>query len=188
MAVVLLAAGVLVAALISHVTTGDNPTAHPSTSSGTAHILQPVPSQPRSSNPTEGSTPTIPPEPESPQIVPAVPESPQDIQEQPQQAIVDYYALMPENLSAGWERLTANYQQSHAGGFADYQNFWNAVHRVTVVDVSPTQDGSVDATIDYIFKDGRVVEERASYRLVTQDGLWKIDSSTVQSSYPKQGG
>jgi serine/threonine protein kinase len=228
MAVVLLAAGVLVAALISHVTTGDNPTAHPSTSSGTAHILQPVPSQPRSSNPTEGSTPTIPPEPESPQIVPAapespqivpaepespqivpavpespqivpavpespqivpaVPESPQDIQEQPQQAIVDYYALMPENLSAGWERLTANYQQSHAGGFADYQNFWNAVHRVTVVDVSPTQDGSVGATIDYIFKDGRVVEERASYRLVTQDGLWKIDSSTVQSSYPKQGG
>jgi eukaryotic-like serine/threonine-protein kinase len=94
---------------------------------------------------------------------------------------------MPESLSAGWKRLTANYQQSHAGGFADYQNFWNAVQRVTVVNVSATQDGAVDATIDYVFKDGRVVEERTSYRLVAQDGLWKIDSSTVQSSYPKQG-
>lgn len=40
---------------------------------------------------------------------------------------------------------------------------------------------------DYIFKDGRVIEERTSYRLVAQDGLWKIDSSTVQSSHPKHG-
>ena len=44
----------------------------------------------------------------------------------------------------------------------------------------------MDATIDYIFKDGRVVEERTNYRLVTEDGLRKIDSSTVQSSYTKQ--
>jgi serine/threonine protein kinase len=188
MAVVLLAAGVLVIALISHATTtGDTPTAHPSTSGGAAQSLQPVPSQPRSSGPAEGVTPIVPVKPESPQIVSAEPESPQDTQERPQQAIVDYYALMPESLSAGWKRLTANYQQSHAGGFADYQNFWNAVQRVTVVNVSATQDGAVDATIDYVFKDGRVVEERTSYRLVAQDGLWKIDSSTVQSSYPKQG-
>jgi eukaryotic-like serine/threonine-protein kinase len=94
---------------------------------------------------------------------------------------------MPENLSAGWQRLTTSYQQNHTGGFTSYQNFWNAIQRVTVVDVSATQDGAVDATIDYIFKNGRVVEERTSYRLITEDGLWKINSSTVQSSYPKQG-
>jgi serine/threonine protein kinase len=199
MAVVLLAAGVLLAALISHATsTGDNRTAQPSIFGGSSQRLQPVPSEPKASSPTEEITPIVPtvPEspqnipavPESPQIVPAVPESPQDTQEQPQQAITDYYALMPENLSAGWQRLTATYQQNHTGGFTSYQNFWNAIQRVTVVDASATQDGAVDATIDYVFKDGRVVEERTSYRLVTEDGLWKIDSSTVQSSYPKQGG
>jgi eukaryotic-like serine/threonine-protein kinase len=174
-AVSLLTFGVLVAVLIT--TTGDHPTAHPSTSSGSAQTVQPLPSQPRPSSPTQGTSP----------ISPAVPENPQETQEQPQQAVTDYYALMPDNLPAGWERLTANYQQNHAGGFTGYQNFWNAVQRVMVVDISATQNGAVDATIDYVFKDGRVIEERTNYRLVAQDGLWKIDSSTVQNSYTKQG-
>jgi serine/threonine protein kinase len=177
MAIVLFAAGVLVAALISNTTTGDDPIAPPRISGGSTQSRQAIPTQPRSSNPTLAITP----------IAPAVPESPQDIQEQPQQAITDYYALMPGNLSAGWKRLTISYQQNHAGGFTDYQNFWNSVQRVTVIDVSVTQDDAVDATIDYVFKNGRVVEERTSYRLVAEDGLWKIDKSTVQSSYPKQG-
>ena len=51
--------------------------------------------------------------------------------------------------------------------------------------VSATQGGVVDATIDYFFKDGRVIEEQTSYQLITQNGLWKIDSSTVSSSQTK---
>jgi eukaryotic-like serine/threonine-protein kinase len=94
---------------------------------------------------------------------------------------------MPENLSAAWKRLTANYQQNHAGGFTGYQNFWNPVQRVTVFGVSAKQGGTVDATIDYFFKDGRVIEEQTSYGLLAEDGLWKIDSSTVRSSQTKQG-
>jgi hypothetical protein len=43
----------------------------------------------------------------------------------------------------------------------------------------------VDATIDYSFKDGRVIEERTTYGLVAQDGLWKIATSTVSSSQTK---
>jgi serine/threonine protein kinase len=176
MVLVLLVGGVLVAALINHGTTGSNPSAHPSTSGSSAQSSQPFSSPPRPSNPTQQTTP----------IVPTVPENPPDTQEQPQQAITDYYALMPQNLPAGWKRLTANYQQNHAGGFPGYQSFWNTVQRVVVVDISANQNNSVDATIDYIFKDGRVVEERTNYRLVTEDGLRKIDSSTVQSSYTKQ--
>jgi hypothetical protein len=93
--------------------------------------------------------------------------------------------LVPGNLPAAWDRLTAIYQQSHAGGFTGYQNFWNAVQQVTVFDVSATPGDRVDATIDYFFKDGRVVEEKTSYGLVAEDGLWKIDSSTVSSSQTK---
>jgi hypothetical protein len=54
------------------------------------------------------------------------------------------------------------------------------------VDLSAEQGDAVDATIDYYFKDGKIVEEQTSYVLVAEDGLWKIDSSTVHSSQTKQ--
>ena len=178
MALVLLAAGVLVAALISsYDTTGGDTAAHPSISGAPTQSLQPVPSQPRPSGPAQVISP----------IIPAVPGSPQDTPTQLRHAITDYYALMPGDLPAGWKRLTANYQQNNARGFTGYQNFWNAMQRVTVFDVSVKHSGAVDATIVYFFKDGRVLEERTSYGLVAEDGLWKIDSSAVQSSQTKQG-
>jgi hypothetical protein len=93
--------------------------------------------------------------------------------------------LVPGNLPAAWDRLTTNYQQNHAGGFTGYQNFWNAVTRVTAFNVSAKPGNMVDATIDYYFKDGRVIEEQTSYQLITEDGLWKIASSTVNSSQTK---
>jgi hypothetical protein len=93
---------------------------------------------------------------------------------------------VPDNLPAAWERLTADYQQNHAGGFARYQDFWNLVQRVTVSDVTVQQGDAVEATVEYLFKDGRDVEERTSYGLLAENGVWKIDSSTVRSSEAKQ--
>jgi eukaryotic-like serine/threonine-protein kinase len=178
LAVMVLTAGVLVAVLISHGTVTGGNTANPtSTAGGPAQSLQAVPTTSGQSSTTQIIPPTT----------PAVPGSPQGSPEQPQRAITEYYALMPANLPTAWKRLTANYQQNHAGGFTGYQNFWNSVQRVTVFDVSAKQGDTVDATIDYFFKDDRLVEERTSYVLVTEDGLWKIDSSTVRSSQTKQG-
>jgi eukaryotic-like serine/threonine-protein kinase len=199
MSIVLLAAGALVAVLISHGNiTSDKPTAT-NPSGGPAQNPQalPDPSGPTSTTPvaptnTSGSPSQAlpaPPEPSSTTPVapttPAVPGSPHDTPEQQQGAITDYYALVPGNLPAAWNRLTANYQQSHAGGFTGYQNFWSPVQRVTVFDVSAKQGDAVDATIDYFFKDGRVIEEQTSYELVTENGLWKINSSTVHNSQTK---
>ncbi len=118
---------------------------------------------------------------------PPVPGGLSGTQEQPQRAITDYYALLPDNLPAAWQRLTPRYQQNPSGGFTGYQNFWNPVQRVTVSGITARQDGTVVATIDYFFKDGRVVEEQTSYGLIAEDGLLKIDSSTVSSSQTKQG-
>ncbi|MBV9729602.1 MAG: protein kinase [Pseudonocardiales bacterium] len=178
LALVVLTAGVLVAVLISHDTVTHGNTANPPSTAGSpAQSLQAIPTAPGPSSTTQVIPPTT----------PAVPGSPQNTSEQLQRAITDYYALMPANLPAAWKRLTANYQQNHAGGFTGYQNFWNPVQRVTVFDVSAKQGDTVDATIDYFFKDGRLVEERTSYGLVTEDGLWKIDSSTVRSSQTRQG-
>ena len=203
MAVVLLAAGVLATVLISDgkvtdgVVTGVDAAPPTSTSADPTESIPALPIQPRSRNPAQVITPPDPAEslPALPTrsrnpaqiITPATPSSLQDTPEQLQQAITDYYALMPDNMPAAWKRLTANYQQNHSGGFTGYQNFWNPVQRVTVFDVSAKLDGTVDATIEYFFKDGRVIEERTSYRLVAEDGLWKIDSSTVRSSRTEQG-
>jgi hypothetical protein len=201
MTAVLLAVGVWVAVLISQ---GTDSTAPTNTSGGPSQSLRALPAPPESSSTTPvapTSTSEDPPQslqvlpapPESsrttplaPTTTPAVPDSPQDTPEQRQKAITDYYALVPGNLPAAWNRLTTNYQQSHAGGFTGYQNFWNPIQGVTVIDVSAQQDGTVDATIDYFFKDGKVVEEQTSYGPVAEDGLWKIDSSTVHSSQTKQ--
>ena len=202
LAVAVLAGGVLVAALISDddVTGGNAPGGNaisgnaarpPSTSDDPAQSLQPVPTQSGPSSTTQGlqtqptqsgpSSTTQEPAPTSP----AAPDGPQSTSEQ-LQAVTDYYALMPDNLPAAWGRLTADYQENHAGGFAGYQDFWNLVQRVTVSDVSVQQGDAVDATVEYLFKDGRVIEERTSYGLLAEDGEWKIDSSTVRSSQAKQ--
>ena len=177
---VLLAAGVWMAVLISQGNRAAAPSVTPpaptSTSASLPQGLPALPTQP-------GPSSTTPP---APTTTPVVPSGPQDTPEQLQGAITDYYALVPGNLPAAWNRLTPNYQQSHAGGFSGYQDFWNPIQRVTVSNVSAGQGDAVDATIDYFFQDGRVIEERTSYGLVAQDGLWKIDSSTVQSSQSKQ--
>ncbi len=167
---------------------GGNAIRPPSTSDDPAQSLQPRPTQssttqdrqtqPTPSGPSSTTQAPIPPRPAAPSGAQSSPEQ--------LQAITDYYALMPDNLPAAWERLTADYQQNHAGGFAGYQDFWNLVQRVTVSDVTVQPGDAVDATVEYVFKDGRIVEERTSYGMLAENGLWKIDSSTVRSSQTKQ--
>ncbi|MGH4000066.1 MAG: protein kinase domain-containing protein [Pseudonocardiaceae bacterium] len=182
LAAVVVAGGVLVTVLFSDDVTGGTATggdaaARPtSTSDVPAQDLQPFPTQAEPSSPAQ-----VP-------ASPAAPDSPQSTPEQLQQAITDYYALMPDNLPVAWERLTADYQQNHAGGFTGYQDFWNPVQRVTVSDVSVQQGSAVDATIGYFFKDGRAIEERTSFGLIAEDGVWKIDSSSVRSSQTVSSG
>jgi eukaryotic-like serine/threonine-protein kinase len=111
-----------------------------------------------------------------------VPAPPQNVASTPQAAITEYYALVPGNLQEAWTRLTPKYQQSPSGGYAGYQNWWNQIRSVQVSDVVATGANTVEATVEYAFKDGRVVRERHSYTFVDQNGRWLIDESTVLSS------
>ncbi|NYD39458.1 protein kinase domain-containing protein [Actinomycetospora corticicola] len=99
-----------------------------------------------------------------------------------QQAVIDYYGLIPSDLAEGWQRLTPSYQRNTAGGFAGYSRFWGDMSRVTVRGVSPAPGDAVDATVTYTYRDGRTSEERTLFRMVQQDGVWKIDGSQVLSS------
>ena len=104
---------------------------------------------------------------------------PADVATQLVKAINDYYGLMPSDLTNGWNHMTADYQQNHAGGMAGYQSFWGGVASVQVTDVAATPPGTVVATITYHKKDGSTPVERTTFGLIQQDGMWKIASSSV---------
>jgi serine/threonine protein kinase len=99
-----------------------------------------------------------------------------------QQAVIDYYGLIPTNLPAGWQHLTPSYQSNTAGGFASYAGFWGGMRRVSVQGVSSGPGDTVDATVTYVHDDGRTSQERTLFRMVQQDGTWKIDGSQVLAS------
>ena len=98
------------------------------------------------------------------------------------EAIRSYYALLPQNRDAGWALLTDRYRRTTAKNRATYDAFWGSVASVSSSDVTGSASGAVTATITYAFTDGRTYVERTSYQLVRQDGVLKIDQSTVLSS------
>ncbi|MEP6853610.1 MAG: serine/threonine-protein kinase [bacterium] len=95
------------------------------------------------------------------------------------QAIIDYYALMPGDLADAWPRMTAEYQQNTAHGFDAYREFWSQFARVSATNVTSVGDGSVRATITYVYKDGRVATESTVFDLVEEGGQLKIAASST---------
>ena len=98
------------------------------------------------------------------------------------EAISSYYALMPDGQDEGWKRLTRSYQRSPSGGRQGYAQFWDPIERVRVSDVTGDPPDEAEATVTYVYKDGRVVRERTGYGLVEDDGVLKINSSQVLGS------
>ena len=96
-------------------------------------------------------------------------------------AITRYYGLVPGDTDAAWDLLTARYQRNPSGGKKSYERFWAEVDRVSVSKVEADPPSQVVATVTYRRGDATSVE-RTSYRLVRDDGVLKIDSSSVVSS------
>jgi len=94
-------------------------------------------------------------------------------------AIRDYYALMPGDTDAGWRLLTANYRVTHGGSRSAYEQFWGGIDRVTATNVKGTKPDRARATITYYFEGGKVSRETTTFKLVRDDGVLKIDDSTV---------
>jgi len=167
----LVLAGWLLALALNNGVRGSGSAAAPPGTSPPASQTAPTASPTAKPSPT--ATPT------TPTATPAAPEnSPQALQA----AITDYYALMPANVQEGWTRLTPRYQSNPGGGYDGYRDFWNQMSAVRVSDVQATQGTVVEATVEYTFTSGKVVRERHRYTLVSQDGRWKIDESSVLSS------
>jgi serine/threonine protein kinase len=132
----------------------------------------PSPGASRSDSPT-GTTESAEPSPSEPDTAGA------PTTEQLAQAVTDYYALLPDDTDAGWDRLTSAYQRQ-TGGRESYEEFWKDMDTVSVSDVRATAPDRVQATITYVAKSGNQLStERRSFRLVDADGVLKINASAV---------
>jgi eukaryotic-like serine/threonine-protein kinase len=100
----------------------------------------------------------------------------------PAATITAYYGMMPGDLQRAWAALTPKFQQHPAGGYGGYQAFWGRIRAVHASNVNPVSGNVVETTVEYNFKDGRVVRERHRYTLVDSAGRWLIDQVAVLSS------
>ncbi|QFZ18225.1 serine/threonine-protein kinase [Saccharothrix syringae] len=92
------------------------------------------------------------------------------------QALTDYYALLPNNLEAGYARLSDRMKAARAPSFAAYQEFWGRMSAVTVSNASETGPNTVSATITYTYRGGGTESETNVYTLVKASGQWLIDT------------
>ncbi|WP_020421927.1 serine/threonine-protein kinase [Amycolatopsis sp. ATCC 39116] len=92
------------------------------------------------------------------------------------QAVSDYYAMMPGNTDAGWERLGPGLQ---AQGKTRYVNFWSSISSVTIVGGPRQIDAStVEVTVDFV-KGGSHSRERHHLGMIERDGKWLINTDTL---------
>ena len=176
-------------AAIGGTTTRPTSPVTPATSSGTpaASTRSPSPSpSPGASTPTattrSSTAPPSTPPPSTPPPSTAPGSSRPASTTELAQAVTSYYALLPSRRAEGWSRLTRSYQTGHAGSRQNYDRFWSSISHVSVSGVSGGSPDRAEATVTYLFADGRTVRERTSYRLVRDGGVLKIDESTVLSS------
>ena len=90
--------------------------------------------------------------------------------------------MLPDDLDSAWPSMTADYQENHAGGRGGYEAFWSTVAALEIADVSASAPDRAQATLTYHFRDGRVVQEVTSFRLVDEGGALKIAETDVLSS------
>ncbi|TQM79113.1 serine/threonine protein kinase [Saccharothrix saharensis] len=93
----------------------------------------------------------------------------------PDQALSDYYGLLPTNLEPAYARLTDGFKAARARTFADYQGWWGQMSAVSVSNVRAVGPEQVTATVSYTFKGGATQSENHLYTLVKVNGQWMID-------------
>ncbi|QQQ75872.1 serine/threonine protein kinase [Saccharothrix sp. 6-C] len=79
--------------------------------------------------------------------------------QQQEQALRDYFALLPEYVDEGYSRLTAR-MQSTAGGPSGYQGLWGQVKSVELENVRENSSFAYEVDIAYHMKDNSVMTER----------------------------
>lgn len=165
--VVLIAGGVVAVLLMNREKTPENP---PPVAQSTSETAPAPPPPPESSAAPESSA--SPPSSSAPP-----PSSPAPNPEQAlQQAVTDYYNLLPRNTETAYGLLSDRMKQSRAKTYGDYAAFWGGMSDVQVSNVSATGNNTVSVSIVYTRSSGATEREQHTYTLVQSGGKWLIDS------------
>ncbi|MEU6154532.1 protein kinase [Actinosynnema sp. NPDC047251] len=172
--------GVVVVVLLSH--DGETPLDQPGGSTATGATQptgqdQPTGEQPTGGQPTSGQdqptgqttqettqeTTTAPPT----TTTPAQPTG-------PDQALTDYYALLPGNTEVAYTRLTDRFKAGRTLTPAKYRDFWSRVASAPLSEVRVDGD-KVTARVTYNYRGGGSESEVNVYTLVRVGDGWAID-------------
>jgi eukaryotic-like serine/threonine-protein kinase len=91
-----------------------------------------------------------------------------------EQAIRDYYALLPEQTGEAFALLTGRAKEK-SNGERTYTRFWNTIQSVEVLNTD-VKGNRVSADLLYTTKTGRTSREATSFALVRQDGQLLIEN------------
>ena len=89
-----------------------------------------------------------------------------------------YYALLPDNTDAAWNRLTKHFQEGTAGGRDTFDQYWGSIESITVTGAQTTGPKDAVATLHYVYKDGRKVTEQTNFHFKDEGGVLKIDRTS----------
>jgi len=174
-----LIAGALLGGLVALLINGLKDGGSPSTTTPparTQHVSAPKRSASKSHStshsPSPPSTPSTPP-PSTPNTSGAA--STPAATTDPAAAVTSYYALLPDNTDAAWNRLTKRFQEKGAKGRDTYDAYWASVDSVSVSNAVSTGPKDAEATIHYVYDDGRRVSERTAFHFKDVGGELKID-------------
>jgi eukaryotic-like serine/threonine-protein kinase len=134
------------------------------------------PTQEASPTPEASPSPTPTPQ-ETPTQQPARNDDPDDAMED---AVEEYFSVMPDDTDAGWERLAPSMQSQ---GRDAYESWWGSVESVELHDAD-ARDGSqqVDIELTYNFTDGRATRETQRLTLERSGDRYLIADDEVLSS------
>ncbi|WP_298179190.1 serine/threonine protein kinase [Saccharomonospora sp.] len=166
------AVGVLVAELIVGGTGSSDASTESDTAGGdqtTASAPAPSETQPpvsessTAAQPTSSSTPTQ----EAP--------SPAELE----QAVADYYELLPENADQAWHHLGPSLREQ---GRRSYRDFWSSIGDVSIVDGPRAVGGHlVEVEIDFTVAGKGVIREVHRLGMIVQGGRVLIDTDEIMS-------
>jgi serine/threonine protein kinase len=91
-----------------------------------------------------------------------------------EQAVRDYYALLPKNTGEAFDKLTGRARKK-SGGRDRYERFWASIDSVQVTQARAEGD-RVSAELIYNTKSGATSREATSFALVQRDGELLIDN------------
>jgi outer membrane protein assembly factor BamB len=89
--------------------------------------------------------------------------------------VVAYYGELPANVDDAWSKLDPHLGERN--GHQDYLDWWSGVQSVSVLSISPRDDTSVLARLDYHLRDGSTKSELRWLSFVADGGVLRIYDS-----------